>query len=73
MAKFITNSAGLIAIRLSDVSRVFIRENKDEFCSPDKKFELVVKTGLEEYIFEVSATVDACQAAAGPIMTALEE
>jgi hypothetical protein len=65
MSKFFTNSASTLAIRIDTVRKVFIKEKAG-------KFLVVVKTSMDETELESADTLVAAQAAAAPLMAALE-
>jgi hypothetical protein len=78
MAKFITNSAGIKAIRIEDIVCLSIDQASTatgQGVVQPGDFVLSIKTSLEERFsipFESASTLEAVQALAAPIMAALE-
>ena len=67
MANFIVNTSATKALRLSGITEVIIREN-----TLPTSFDVVLKCGVAEVIFESSATLEGAQELAAPILVALE-
>jgi len=66
MAKFFTNTAGTLAIKLDQVKLVYIEENKSVFT-------LKVKTDwAEAEVIETADSLVEAQQKAAPLMAALE-
>ena len=68
MANFIVNTAATKALRISGITQVVIREN----AGPPVSFDVLVKCGVGETVFESASSLVDAQALAAPILVALD-